>query len=185
MDFEWHTCAHVLLLLLGFLASVLLPFCPSLSMYAIWHYMHKFALHFLIAVRNLLAWISHIGVRPSLTTSNSRVGSISENIFYHFDNLILNFYGRILVIRQSNIFWYWHHPNEWDLAPPLMTCTTRTRKFPPSLKWMAAELVLLLRLCAVVSKAYIEAEFSITVSDGEYKSLTQELNRKEVLIESI
>ena len=49
----------------------------------------------------------------------------------------------------------------------------------------AAELVLLLRLCAVVSKAYIEAEFSITVSDGEYKSLTQELNRKEVLIESI
>ena len=39
--------------------------------------------------------------------------------------------------------------------------------------------------CAVVSKAYIEAEFSITVSDGEYKSLTQELNRKEVLIESI
>ena len=117
MDFEWHTCAHVLLLLLGFLASVLLPFCPSLSMYAIWHYMHKFALHFLIAVRNLLAWISHIGVRPSLSTSNSRVGSISENIFYHFDNLILNFYGRILVIRQSNIFWYWHHPNEWDLAP--------------------------------------------------------------------
>ena len=25
--------------------------------------------------------------------------------------------GSILVIRQSNIFWYWHHPNEWDLAP--------------------------------------------------------------------
>ena len=29
-------------------------------------YMHKFALHFLIAVRNLLAWISHIGLRASL-----------------------------------------------------------------------------------------------------------------------
>ena len=29
-------------------------------------YMHKFALHFLIAVRNLLAWISHIGIRASL-----------------------------------------------------------------------------------------------------------------------
>lgn len=87
--------------------------------------------------------------------------------------------GSILVIRQSNIFWYWHHPNEWDLAPT-NDMHNKNTKISSFFEVYGG------RTCAaVVSKAYIEAEFSITVSDGEYKSLTQELNRKEVLIESI
>ena len=99
-----------------------------------------------------------------------------------FDSMVILIVARFA--RKSEIFFEICTTLMSETLLPLMTCTTRTRKFPPSLKWMAAaerwqNVVLLF------PRPRISSSSSITVSDGEYKSLTQELNGKEVLIESI